>query len=221
MLEGNESALERARAYEFSAGIFLQEPSPQIFEFLKAWSTGIEDKTELQSLLKRIEDNDSSLETLKQEYYDLFFVPVSGRFVPPFEAAIQGALRSEGKKTKFGGFWGNETSQISEIYNQIGFQTQGLDIFEPLIEMNIPDHIGFELAALAYLCQMEDKLTKNNQSIETVRHYQRTLLEKHLNRWLPLLIEDLARVESTGFYAYFVQLAWDLCREEEQFLIRS
>lgn len=221
MLEGNERALERARAYEFLAGIFLQEPSRQIFEFLKDWSAGLEEKTECESLLKRIEDNDPTLDTLKQEYYDLFFVPVSGRFVPPFEAAIQGAIRSEGKKTKFGGFWGNETLQISEIYNQIGFQPQALDIFEPLKEINVPDHIGFELAALAYLCQAEEDLTKNNQSIETVRHFQRTLLEKHLNRWLPHLKEDLERVESTGFYAYFVQLIWDLCKEEERFLIPS
>lgn len=218
MFGADGNALERAKAYEFLAGIFLKEPTAEVFELIKDWAESIEEETGLRSLLERIKEKDPSLEALTQEYYDLFFVPVSGRFVPPFEAAIRGALRGEGKKTKFGSFWGSETAQISEIYAGMGFRPQELDIFEPLKQMNIPDHIGFELSALAYLCQVEVNLAQNNQSLEAVRNLEKTLLEKHINRWLPLLKEDLERVESTGFYTYFVHLAGGLCKEEERIL---
>lgn len=214
MFGADGSALERARAYEFLAGIFLKEPNAEVFSLIKDWAESIEEEVGLEAILKPMEEIDPSLEALTQEYYDLFFVPVSGRFVPPFEAAIRGARREEGKKTQFGSFWGNETAQISEIYERIGFRTQELDIFEPLKQMNMPDHIGFELSALAYLCQVEENLNKNNQSLEAVRNLEKTLLDKHLNRWLPLLKEDLQCVKSTGFYSFFVQLACDLCEEE-------
>jgi putative dimethyl sulfoxide reductase chaperone len=212
--DGN--ALDRAKVYEFLAGIFLKEPNSEVFDLLKNWVTSMEEDTELSALLKRIKEKDPTLESLRQEYYDLFFVPVSGRYVPPFEAAIRGALREEGMKTKFGSFWGNETLQISQTYEQLGFRPEKLDVFEPLKQMNMPDHIGFELSFMAYLCQVEENFIKNNQSAESVRNLESTLLNKHLNRWLPLLIEDLKNVEFTGFYSYFVELARDLCEEEER-----
>lgn len=218
MFGADGSALERARAYEFLAGIFLKEPTAEVFKPIKDWAESIEGEIGLRALLKQIEEKDPSLEFLIQEYYDLFFVPVSGRFVPPFEAAICGASREEGKKIRFGSFWGSETVQISEIYERIEFRPKELDIFEPLKQMNMPDHIGFELSALAYLCQVEENLVKNH-SLEAVRNLEKTLLNKHLNRWLPLLKEDLERVESTGIYTFFVQLACDFCEEEERVLV--
>ena len=219
MFETDGSALDRAKGYEFLAGIFLKEPNVEVFQILKDWAASIEEDAELGVLLNRIEEKDPTLEGLTQEYYDLFFVPVSGRFVPPFEAAIRGAFREEGKKTKFGSFWGSETAQISEIYKQIGFHPEELEIFEPLKQMNMPDHIGFELSFMAYLCQVEENLNKNGQSSESVLNLEKIFLDQHLNSWLTLLKEDLGRVESTGFYTYFVQLASNLCQEEEKILI--
>lgn len=222
MFESEGTASERASAYEFLAGIFLNEPTEELFKYLRSWATGIGDEeVEFNSLLKWIEDTDSTLEVLKQEYYDLFFVPVSGRFVPPFEAAIRGASREQGKKTKFGSFWGSVTSQVSGIYEQIGFLTEELGIFEPLKQMNMPDHIGFELSAMGYLCQVEDNLAQSGQGVEAVRKVEKTLLTKHLNQWLPLLKGDLKAVESTGFYLYFLQVACSLCEEEQRILERS
>lgn len=221
MFEVEGSAWERAIGYELLAGIFLKEPSLEQFEILKKWASSLEDESWLEELLREIEEKDPGLDELVQTYYDLFFVPVSGRFVPPFEAAIRGAQRQEGKKTKFGGFRGNSTLQVMQIYKQIGFEPEKMNIFQPLKEMNIPDHIGFELSALAYLCQVEAKWLKENKNIEPLRHYQRILLEDHLNRWLDLLKKDLDRVDPTGYYTYFTRLALKFCREEATTLTNS
>jgi len=219
MMEIEVSAQQRALGYELLAGIFLQEPSLDQLAFLKKWASSLEDDLWLMRLLEQIEKNDPGLEELQQSYYDLFFVPVSGCFVPPFEAAIRGAKRQAGKKTKFGGFWGSWTLEVQSIYQKIGFEPNQLNIFEPLKEIKIPDHIGFELLALASLCQVEEEYLKEKKDITPLRHYQRVLLVDHLNQWLDLFKKDLEQVDSTGYYTCFVQIAANFCREEAQSLL--
>lgn len=213
-----ESARERAMSYELLAGIFLKEPSLEQFEVLQRWAAELGEDSSLEDLLHEIERNDPELEELIQTYYDLFFVPVSGRFVPPYEAAIRGAQRKERKKPKYAGVWGTSTFQIMKLYEQIGFVPEKLEVFQPLREMKIPDHIGFELSALAYLCQAEASWSQENKNIEPLRHFQKTLLIEHLGQWLELLKKDVESVDPTGFYTYFTQLASEFCREEANFL---
>lgn len=220
MPEIEGSARERALGYELLASIFLNEPTWEQFRVLKKWAADLEESW-LEELLREIEEGDPELEELQQTYYDLFFVPVSGRFVPPFEAAIRGARRQKGGKTKFGGFWGDSTLQISHIYQQIGFEPEKMTIFQPLKEMNIPDQIGFELAALAYLCQTEESWQKAKKDLGALHHWQKVLLEEHLNQWLPQLREDLAGADPTGFYTYFAGLAAEFCQEEVRLLTGS
>lgn len=213
MLGKAEIAWERAKIYELLAGVFLKEPSPEIFSLLKKWSTTL-DNPQLMRVLEKIQEDDPKLEGLTQEYYDYFFVPVSGVFVPPFEAAIRGAQREKGKKTKFGSYWRQTTVALSHLYEQIGFLTQELQMFEPLKAMRIPDHIGLELSALAYLCRVEARRYQEGQSIEPIQYLEKILLEKHLNQWLDLFVQDLKAVDKTGFYSAFASLAAEFCRLE-------
>ncbi|WP_019851499.1 molecular chaperone [Desulfitobacterium sp. PCE1] len=216
--EGN--ARERALGYELLAGIFLKEPTLEQFRTLQNWAAGLEDSS-LKELLREIEEGDPELQELLQTYYDLFFVPVSGRFVPPFEAAIRGAQRQKGRKIRYGGFWGDSTLQVRQIYQQIGFEPEKMNSFQPLKEMNIPDHIGFELSALACLCQAEASWEEEQKDLDSLHSIQKILLEEHLNQWLDHLREDLAEADPTGFYTYFARLAAEFCREEVGFLTGS
>lgn len=219
MFETEESAWERAKVYELFAGVFLKEPTLEGLAILKNWAEDLEEVSELNALLQEIETEDPELEALVQDYYDLFFVPVSGRFVPPFEAAIRGAQRQKGRKTKFGGFWGNSTLELMHFYQGIGFDPKQLAVFQPLKESNIPDHLGFELCALAYLCYAEETKIKEGQDADHLRHLQKTLLDEHLNQWLDLLQKDLKKVDRTGLYACLVGLISDFCRQEAQSLV--
>ncbi|KJR46757.1 hypothetical protein UF75_2883 [Desulfosporosinus sp. I2] len=218
--ESMPDANGRAQAYEFLAGIFLKEPSQEILRNLQAWAAVSRDES-AQALLDRIAADDPELGSLTQEYYDLFFVPVSGRFIPPFESSILGALRQEGKKTKFGSFWGHETVEVGTLYERTEFQPERLAIFEPLRQVNLPDHLGFELSFIAYLCRLEEKQHQHGLSTNGVFRLEQEFLDKHLNRWLPLLCSDLSRIEQSGYYLYFAQLAQDVCREDAVFLSES
>lgn len=221
------SASERARAYEFLAGIFLKEPVTEVVKILKDWvqtaqgnqtdeSEDEEQEDNLSEIFNRFETKDPELKGLTQEFYDLFFVPVSGRFVPPFESPIRGAERQEGKKIKYGSHWGLQTHRIFEYYERLGFQPEALNIFEPLKQTKIPDHLGFELSFLAYLCRLEEVALQSGQETAGLRQLQQRILQDHLLGWLPQFIEDLERVESTGYYPYFAQLALEWCQEQER-----
>lgn len=207
----------RAEAYEFLAGIFLKEPSADILASLREWAQASSDQEGI-ALLDEISANDPSTESLKQEYYDLFFVPVSGRFVPPYESAITAAFRREGKKTKFGSFCGSETVEVSNLYERAEFHPEKLIVFEPLSQINLPDHLGFELSFMAYLCRLEGEQENLGLSTSGIRHLQASFLTRHLNRWLSLFIEDLNRVEQSGYYHYFARIAQALCEEEASLL---
>lgn len=213
MLEKAEIAWERAKVYEILSGVFLKEPNSEMFSLLKKWVYTLKDEEGIRVLAK-VEEQDPNLERLTQEYYDFFFVPVSGLFVPPFEAAIRGAQRKKGRKTKFGSYWRDTTVSIAHLYEQIGFASQNLKMFEPLKAMSIPDHLGLELSALAYLCRVEARRHQEGQSVDSITYLEKVLLERHLTQWLDLFVQDLKEVDKTGFYTAFASLASEFCRLE-------
>lgn len=220
MIGMDENAMDRARGYEVLAEVFLKEPLPEEMEGLKVWtdSGSTEKLLELKVILEKIQSDDPELINLTQEYYDLFFVPVSGRFIPPFESTIRGAKREKGKKIKYGAYWGMQTHQLAALYEKVGFDPGALEIFEPLKETKMPDHLGLELLFIAYLCRLEDKAVKSGQEITGLRQLQNRMLNDHLLGWLPQFTTELVRLESSGYYSYFALLALELCREESKSL---
>lgn len=219
-MSGKEGiALERAGAFEFLAGIFLKEPSVSIVNELKVWAKEGED-AKMLSLLENVVQEDPDLTGLTQEYYDLFFVPVSGRFVPPFESAIRGAVRQAGGPTKFGSYWGDTTVKLADLYERTRFHPERLAVFEPLRQLNLPDHVGLELSFMAYLCRLEAKQLERGLSAKLIRKIQTNFLQEHLRGWLGLWVNDLERVQQSGYYLYFARQARDLCQEEAQTLLK-
>lgn len=216
MLSMDENAIERAQGYEFLAGIFLKEPSPEGLKVLILWKEAEtkEESLKLEKILQGFQTNDPELLKLKQEYYDLFFVPVSGRYIPPYESAIRGAVRSKKGKMKYGSHWGIPAHQLSDLYENVGFNPKALDIFEPLKETQLPDHLGLELSFMAYLCRLEDKFINEGQEIRGLRNLQKSILKDHLQEWLPQFTTELLNVEVSGYYSYFALLALGLCQEE-------
>lgn len=216
MLGMDENAIERAQGYEFLAGIFLKEPSPEGLKVLILWSEAEtkEESLKLEKILQEFPTNDPELLKLKQEYYDLFFVPVSGRYIPPYESAIRGAVRLKKGKMKYGSHWGIPAQQLSDLYENTGFNPKALDIFEPLKETQLPDHLGLELSFMAYLCRLEDKFINKGEEIRGLRNLQKSILKDHLLEWLPQFTTELLNVEVSGYYSYFALLALELCREE-------
>lgn len=111
-----------------------------------------------------------------------------------------------------------QAHQLAALYEKVGFDPGTLEIFEPLKETKIPDHLGLELLFIAYLCRLEDKAAKSGQEITGLRQLQNRMLNDHLLGWLPQFTGELVKLETSGFYSYFAILALELCQEESKSL---
>ena len=88
-----------------------------------------------------------------------FFVPTSGRYVPPYESAFLGYDRA--KPGRFGKLNGAPAGHVRSCWERTGFDPGKLTIFEPLRASFLPDHVGLEMAFMAFLCRAEKSAGKN------------------------------------------------------------
>ena len=137
---------------------------------------------------------DASLEEITQEYYDLFFVPSSASYVPPFESAIVSKV-----------LWGRETVHCAECYKAVGFDPFGLDIFPPLKEQRVPDHIGLQLAFLAFLAKMGAECGGEAGAVSWQK-LELQFLQEHLMNWVPLYAKAVEKCGETFYMALTVAL---------------
>lgn len=189
------TAEDRSVAYELLAAMYLKQPSKEslvafkrlINELGSAYFGEIVnlDNTITERLENMAASSDYKVE-LEQEYFNHFYVPSSGNYVPPYESAILNKS-----------LWGNETSHCAQCYSEVGFSPSELNIFEPLKDVNIPDHIGFEIAFLAYLAKGESVAMEEDATKWQTLQWQ--FLEIHLINWLCQYIEELEKC-ATPFY---------------------
>lgn len=187
-------AKTRENVYTFLASLFLLEPNQEnIITLQKQLNELLEEKEKI----KRFIQTEEEVLELCQEYYDLFFVPSSGCYVPPFEAALKNY--QPGKKKPFSQLYNKDTVHVQSCYDVVGFNPWKLNIFQPLKDVKFPDHIGFELAFMALLCAND---AKSNQELEDNYNWKRLqhqFLAEHLSQWaknFSLAVKDNSR----GFY---------------------
>lgn len=193
-------ATERSMVYEIFAAAYLQLPTREsikgfldfVTEFSRLYPI-IEFTDFVALVVKRNEmiagnENDDVLDVLRQEYYDHLFVPSSGNYVPPFESVV-----------KNNSLWGAETLHCAECYDSLGFDPCQLDMFPPLKEVKIPDHIGYQLAFMAFMARGESQAETEEQA-ERWRSLQYQFLWEHLVSWLPGYADAVSRIGSP-YYA--------------------
>ena len=195
-------AASRESFYTYLAGIFLQEPSVDLWplqrqalaEYLK--ESGIE----INFGETILEDAPSIVEKLRQEYYDCFFVPMSGKYVPPYESALLGYNAQKSKS--FGPLNSNEANHVDQCYEVVGFNPRELNMFAPLKEIQFPDHAGFELIFMAMLCGAEKAAWErdNPSQAKEWASLQFQFLQEHLAKWWPNFVLALEKM-APGFYA--------------------
>jgi TorA maturation chaperone TorD len=196
------NAVSRQKVYSFLAEIFLQEPTAT------RWS---EQCQVLAELLKEMgeapefgnyvpEDLPAAVEKAQQEFYDSFFVPMSGHYVPPFESALQNY--KSGVKRPFGPLNSSEGNHVAQCYAGAGFYPWALNIFDPLREIRLSDHIGFELAFMAMLCTSEILAWESKQTEEALKwqQVQKGFLKEHLAQWVSQFAQAMHEI-APGYYA--------------------
>jgi putative dimethyl sulfoxide reductase chaperone len=148
---------------------------------------------------------------VRQEYYDRLFVPMSRRYVPPFESAIRGRTARKGGRPGYGPLMGPAACEVGAAYAAVGFDPAVLTIYEPIRGLRMPDFLGFELAFMAFLVKEQAAADASGATEQAQRWHslQRQFLEEHLTGWTADLA-TLAGEAGPGFYAELYQAihAW-------------
>ncbi len=176
-----ESPLTLARIADILASVYLHVPDEASASAFRQVAPALAVELGAQD---RSLDAAETLEALTQDYNELFFVPVSGRYLAPFESA-QRERR----------LWGPLTHQVAEFYESIGFDGTALNVGEHWKRLNMPDHAGIELACLSALLQAQDA-----QADATVAQAAHFFIHQHLSRWLPDFGQKVAQNAKTDFY---------------------
>ena len=123
------------------------------------------------------EDGDA----LAVEHTRLFEVGISG---PP--CALYGGLYGDARMKTM--------EEAVRFYNHFGL-TLAEDPHE------LPDHLGTQLEFLHYLAFREAEATESGLDPGAYRRAQRDFVERHPGRWVPKLVQKLARAEAAPYYA--------------------
>ena len=98
---------------------------------------------------------------------------------------------------------GPTASHVQRLYAQIGFQ--------PVLDRESADHLGHELALLAFLSEAEAEAIENTEPRETerVRQLLRQFVDGHLLEWLPAFV-CAAEQQPYPFYAALSRFTLDV-----------
>jgi TorA maturation chaperone TorD len=196
-----EEAESRQRIYGFLASAFLLKPSP---ESMSRNTLLLHKMLENHGSQSDLGEQSLDFDAIEQMYYDCFFVPTSGCYVPPYESALLDYDLAAGRN--FGKLNGSAAQHIALCWKDAGFEPGKLLMFEPLSRSYLPDHIGLELAFMAFLCGAEKTaltggtLPAAASNAAKWREYQYGFLREHLCKWTGNLAKVLCS-NAPGYYA--------------------
>ncbi len=176
-----ESILTLARTADILASVYLHSPDETLVAAFREAAPTLAAALATTGMSL---DAEETLDALAQDYNELFFVPVSGRYLPPFESA-QRERR----------LWGPLTHQIAEFYESIGFDYTALRIGEHWDRLDMPDHAGIELACLSALLQTQ-AAQSDSAAVQATYYF----INQHLSRWLPDFGQKVAQNAETDLY---------------------
>ncbi len=238
------SAMDRGALYELIASLYLQLPTTENVDHILNAFINAEDifqdidfsniLIEARQRKGKIDEEPSYIKELEQEYYDHFLVPIASSYIPPYESFIKGAIKlapGEGRKNKGGWKYNRSTVEIdynvSLAYNSVGFDPRNMNIIKELKHENKMDHLGFELAFISFLCNMEfQELCKEDQQLDvgnnvknSAKWYnlQTQFLKEHLLNFVEIY-NKISLEKAKPFYRSLAEILnsyinWDLkCR---------
>ncbi len=191
-----EQSLARARIYDVLASLYLNQPDAELVAAFGAVAGALAQSAGLTDIALPIAEDVAALQA---DYNALFFVPVSGRYLPPYESA-QRARR----------LWGPITHQVADFYASVGFDPARLRMDEHWQRLDAPDHIGVELACLSALWQ-----TRAAAPAPEITGAIDFFTREHIRRWLPAYGDQLAQNAETSLYRLLGRLTRAFVENED------
>lgn len=199
----------RADWYQFLSLGFLREPSA---DFLAQYKQVLHKLLKCCSPISGLYDSLVKLDectVTAQDYYDMFFVPQSGAYVPLFESAVvNGQLTKTG--FQFGLLQDRQGAEVNKIYQLFRFNPHELQIYSPLKFNPFSDHLGFELAFMSFLAYQE-QLLDDGANLE-LRKWQSYFIKEHLGPFSSQL--QTALTGKPPFYEALIQLVEQFMKVE-------
>ncbi len=153
----------------------------------------------LMSLLRSLRDKDEKQIINLQEDYARIFRGIRAEYgpPPPYESVYRSDI-----------VMSNLASEVLALYNKAGLDVRG---GEP------PDHIGFELAFMAYLCEKEEEYrnTGDLSNATSIATLQDDFLSDHILQWVPQFCTRVLDYDSS-FYAAVADLTLNWLEFEEK-----
>ncbi len=170
--EMSEDLISWALFCNFTAGLYLNEPSSALVEkaalFGNAMSGALPDR---QFPLLLSQKPDASLGELRQEFYDLFLVPVSGAYTLPYESA---------RRNLPGEF---TCRKVEQVFTATGFDTTLVDAAPCIKSIGRADYIGYELSFAAHVLAAAAE-EEDRDKAETLALTALSFFQHHLRPWL-------------------------------------
>lgn len=218
-----EMSRTRADVYAFLSDAFLEEPDEATLDRLAerveadeiefvpdevrdeiANADAFDGTALLQDVGRRVQDMDAAeredfLEDLAAEYASLFLTAGSKQ-VNPYQSFYLGDESI---------LYQEETLKLKEIMRELGYEGAEENA-EP------EDHLGNELAFVAYLCRSSARSQESGE-VEYARRYlnlQKQFLEEHLLEWVPDCCADIQEHTDEPFYEGIARLTVDFLEQE-------
>lgn len=150
---------------------------------------------------------DDRLEDVVADYHALFFVPVSGRYVSPFESAQRGLPLG-----------GALPLRIADLYAASGFDLRGLLFDERWGGVPRPDHVGCELAFVAALQRGAARRVGRRRA--ALLGTAATFWEQFPAGWIGDFGQAVAAAARTGIYRRAGRLTAELAQEDRPLFSR-
>lgn len=183
-----DEQLARARLLDSAATLYLRRPDSSLLRACATACGALAEMIGAPALADRMADTDRyPLSTFELEYDALFCVPVSGRYLPPFESA-QCDRR----------LWGPRAHAVARFYGETGFRLEDLAC-DPIWNSHpIPDHIGFEMAFLSALLQSEARAEASRAA--HLRGTYALFRHEHFDSWATSYGTRLMKTAHTPLY---------------------
>jgi TorA maturation chaperone TorD len=213
-------ALARANLYGFLSTVFSAPPTAE-------WLAAARDRALLEILGElgwtfavdravHCEETVLAQEELAVAFTRLMIGPGKG-YVPPYGSIYLDRAGGASPLSSGGGdgsrrgdrpqLWGPSTIAVEQLYRAAGLE---------LVQGQIADHVGVELAFMRYLCACEAHAAAEHDAMAAERwhRWQIVVLHDHLGRWVPAWAATVERAATHPFYVAMVRLAveflaWD------------
>lgn len=232
MMEYSITSKERSAMYQLLASFFLQLPTIEKIqldhEMLLGASEIFEDVNledlvlEAEKRLQAVSEDEKNIGRIQQEFHDHLNVPISAYYVPPCESSLEGAKKAERKSKKNKDGWlynkssGATRLNVELAYKAVGFDHTGLNVCQELVGTKKTDHLGFELAFMAFLNEGEE----DSQGNINWNKLQTRFLNDHL-KGFSKKYREISLDKSNRFYQCVAEaveslINWDLESREIQ-----